>query len=306
MAWLRVIDGPDKGRVFRVAEETATVGRAPTSAIHLSDGKVSRRHMLIRWSGGSHVVLDLSSANGVYINGRPVTEAELSAGDGVQIGHTQLVYEVTAKSGATGIDPKAVEEIMGPPIDDAPALPEASFARPTERLGPSLRVPTVKETDSSTAASVVGRIAGELAAEDSLEAIQARICDGLLEELDASRVAVLRLDGDRLRASLVRQAPGVEGLSPTPALLRAAIVAAVRRRNSYFLNTDEPLPPAGGVPGAARFPVICAPLLAKTKILGVLYADSVLDKSRRFTTSNLMFAAALANQLAIAIDRREA
>ena len=52
----------------------------------LDDATVSRRHALVLERDGEPVIADDRSRNGVYVNGRRVTEARLRHGDEVQIG----------------------------------------------------------------------------------------------------------------------------------------------------------------------------------------------------------------------------
>src|SRR5205085_1873840 len=53
----------------------------------------SRRHCeFVQLEGGGYSLLDVGSANGTFVNNQPVSEAELQAGDHIQIGQTTLVY----------------------------------------------------------------------------------------------------------------------------------------------------------------------------------------------------------------------
>ena len=64
----------------------ARIGRRPGADIVLDDATVSRRHALILERDGEPVIADDRSRNGIYVNGRRVTEARLRHGDQVQIG----------------------------------------------------------------------------------------------------------------------------------------------------------------------------------------------------------------------------
>jgi pSer/pThr/pTyr-binding forkhead associated (FHA) protein len=72
------------------------IGRSPASDIQLDDASVSRRHAVVAHRGGSTVLLDDRSLNGIYVNGQRVSEAALNDGDWIAIGHVSLRYvEVT-------------------------------------------------------------------------------------------------------------------------------------------------------------------------------------------------------------------
>jgi pSer/pThr/pTyr-binding forkhead associated (FHA) protein len=51
---------------------SVTVGRVVQCEIHVDDQAVSRRHCTLAVQGGALVVTDLESANGTFLNERPV------------------------------------------------------------------------------------------------------------------------------------------------------------------------------------------------------------------------------------------
>jgi ABC-type multidrug transport system ATPase subunit len=73
---------------------TFTIGRDPTNQVHLDHLVVSRRHAEVRRVAQGHVIRDLNSSNGTFVNGQPVRGARpLQAGDVVQVGPFKLVYD---------------------------------------------------------------------------------------------------------------------------------------------------------------------------------------------------------------------
>jgi pSer/pThr/pTyr-binding forkhead associated (FHA) protein len=61
----------------------------------LDDANVSRRHAELRPSGGSWIVVDLGSTNGVKVNGRAISGPQsLRSGDTLVLGSSTLVFEV--------------------------------------------------------------------------------------------------------------------------------------------------------------------------------------------------------------------
>ena len=91
---LRVVDGPDTGRMFALGEETV-LGRDDTADIVLEDpsGELSRRHARVGLSNGVAVVEDLSSTNGTFLNGERVSGSRpLHTGDQIRIGQNALEF----------------------------------------------------------------------------------------------------------------------------------------------------------------------------------------------------------------------
>ena len=74
--------------------EEITIGRAATYEVTIDDSFASQIHARIFRRDGEHILEDLGSTNGTYLNRQKVSSAtNLRAGDHVQIGST--VFEVT-------------------------------------------------------------------------------------------------------------------------------------------------------------------------------------------------------------------
>lgn len=72
--------------------DTVAVGRDPRCDISLADPLLSRRHAEFVASGETVVVRDLSSRNGILVNGRRLPEAVLRPGDVVQIAQLAVTF----------------------------------------------------------------------------------------------------------------------------------------------------------------------------------------------------------------------
>jgi len=83
---------------FDLVGPEVVLGRSPDCQITIEDPLVSRRHAVIRLTGGRAVVSDLGSRNGVRVNGEMVQgEQELKDGDRVRLGTQELVFSVVGK-----------------------------------------------------------------------------------------------------------------------------------------------------------------------------------------------------------------
>ncbi len=85
-AVLVVRRGPGEGTAYHLERPVVKVGRGPDQEVFLDDITVSRQHAELRSTPAGWVLVDLGSLNGTYVNRQPVTEAQLSSGDEVQIG----------------------------------------------------------------------------------------------------------------------------------------------------------------------------------------------------------------------------
>ena len=84
---IRWVFPSDDGLLTRLEPGTTTLGRDPGCTAALPSASVSRRHAEIRWAvGGTPLLLDLNSTNGVFVNGQAIKNANLGARDVVRLG----------------------------------------------------------------------------------------------------------------------------------------------------------------------------------------------------------------------------
>jgi hypothetical protein len=84
-----------EGRTEIIGSNGAVLGRSRDSDVVVEDANVSRRHAEVRPSGGSWIVRDLGSTNGVKVNGRQIEGAQsLRPGDEIELGTCRIVFEL--------------------------------------------------------------------------------------------------------------------------------------------------------------------------------------------------------------------
>jgi Protein of unknown function (DUF3662)/Inner membrane component of T3SS, cytoplasmic domain len=83
-----------EGRRNVLSGERVTVGRSRECDVVLSDANVSRRHIELRRGERGWAAVDLGSTNGMKVNGRRLSHAELEPGDRITIGITDLTFEL--------------------------------------------------------------------------------------------------------------------------------------------------------------------------------------------------------------------
>lgn len=94
--WLRVEQGPGKGRTWEMSNGGVFLIGREGADIELDDPKVSRKHAELGLYGpDAFSVRDLASTNGTFVAGRRLIErSKISPGDELRVGDTvlQLVW----------------------------------------------------------------------------------------------------------------------------------------------------------------------------------------------------------------------
>ncbi len=75
-----------------VGQEVVHIGRGLAADLHLDEGSVSRRHAIFVNRGSGARILDDRSANGTFVNGRRVIQADLRSGDVIVLGRVVMRY----------------------------------------------------------------------------------------------------------------------------------------------------------------------------------------------------------------------
>ncbi len=267
---LRITVGARAGANERFEKSVISIGRHPISDLRFDAEKdldVSARHAEIRSVGGHHVLHDLGSTNGTFVNGDRVQgQRELRDGDQITFGVHGPV--ATFRS----LDAAVVSAPGGTPSAPAPATKPATARQPTEvRIAAAVKQQTGRLQQSVIALGVimVVAIAGAvwmsqrsatmnreqlgllLAANDSLaRALELRLAQtGIADSaLKAARGESNRL-GTALRerqmsggniAELSAEVRSAQARTATIARMDYAAIAAANKPAMVFLIVEMP------------------------------------------------------------------
>ena len=100
------------------------------AAVLLDDRSVSRRHARLEMVDGHLRISDLGSANGTFLNDKPVSAATLTAADRVRIGRFELSWSFHDPERTTLFDPDEMTSLRaaGPPVPAARRVVTAAEA----------------------------------------------------------------------------------------------------------------------------------------------------------------------------------
>jgi len=88
----QVLEGIDRGRVYRELDVPVTIGREEGNSLRLNDERVSRFHSKVQIDGDDYILTDLESTNGTRVNGTSVQIRRLRIGDRVGVGRSLLLF----------------------------------------------------------------------------------------------------------------------------------------------------------------------------------------------------------------------
>lgn len=106
------------GRTHELQGAKTTVGRADDNSFPIPDGSVSSHHCEITLRGHEHLVRDLGSTNGTFINGEPVTESVLKPGEVLRLGQVAMRLETGGPAPAKPQLDRTVEIPRGVNLSD--------------------------------------------------------------------------------------------------------------------------------------------------------------------------------------------
>jgi len=82
-------------RVLELKLGTNSVGRSPENDFQIDHPTISSHHCELRIEDGQLVVTDAGSTNGTFVDGEPIKEVRLNAGQLFSVGDVELYIETT-------------------------------------------------------------------------------------------------------------------------------------------------------------------------------------------------------------------
>ncbi len=89
----KVIGGPAREQSWAMNADRFRIGRGRECDWQLPDDQISRVHAEVQREGELVRIIDQSSANGLFVNGRRYQSRVLDAGDVVKLGNTEIRFE---------------------------------------------------------------------------------------------------------------------------------------------------------------------------------------------------------------------
>ncbi|MEM7261255.1 MAG: HD domain-containing phosphohydrolase [Planctomycetota bacterium] len=248
MARFRVLEGAERGRIYPLDGERHVLGREAEDVPILDQG-ISRQHAAVVRMGELHMLKDLGSRNGTFVNDERVDEWVLRAGDRVQVGHTVLGFEDRFGAGdATESDIRYAD------TDGA----THTIDRGHHRL------------------RVLYRVSRILGTGESFEETMLKIARSMAVALEADHVYLFSFEAD-----VDHEFPCIAGFDRTPVetlSVSSTILRQVRDEQRPILSSDATLDSrfsaSKSVVAQRVRSLLCVPLTVMNQPIGAFYASN--------------------------------
>lgn len=326
MAKLRSLNEGD-GRVFDLDRDEVRLGRGSDNDVVLSDFSVSRRHAAVRREGGSWVVQDLMSTNGVQVNRLTVKKSPLRDHDRVKVGIFEFEFEddvvvgstTTPLAQPTGASVGAAGSLSSATIirrladfsADYGLAPTASGSKgPLEGMSSGARAEKRKELEQAHATRVFGfltRLGRLLVRADDIDDVLSKVMELAFEALPVDRGFILLRDGDEgeIVCELARVGERVEFRPKSEVPVSKTMLEAVMRERvallTYDALADQRLAGGDSIRIHQIRAAMCAPLWSGERIIGVMQVDTPFHTGS-FTEDDLDLFTAFSNFAAVSVE----
>jgi len=311
---LEVLHGTSARSVHEVREPVATIGRAPSNTVVISDYHLSGEHAQILREGEGYVFRDLRSTNGSSVERAgaklPVDasrkfEIGLENGDLILLGDPRNPVRLRVRILRAGVSRTSITA-------EGPAVELLGDRLIASRSIVDLPAVTHQiEHDPATALRVykaLQPLSARLDPQDTLDAC----VDAVFELLKrATHIAILlrsETDKDRFVLALSRQRPGAAatagvGAPPDPVRASRAVLRRVLADRAGILtaNAQEEMSSSESILGGQILSMIAVPLWRGDEIIGLIQTDN-RHSAGMFNENDLEVALLVGAQAALAID----
>ena len=271
----------EKETVWVMKDGLLVLGRDPSNQVEVGDPSVSRKHCsLSEVSSGVFEIADLDSHNGTFVNETRVTRRTLQHGDRIRIGGSEFVF-------------------LTEPEDDT----AQQTSRPGGQTTSGLKTMSLDRSGVPTDGSWIGRMARDLAAffkianvinsTRDVPALQRELLTLICEVIPAAQAAIVLQPNPN-------EEPGPlctwnrKGVAPQEMLIRDELVQQATWERCAVIT-------AAPAETTSAEHVLCVPLVAVEKILGVIYLTSPAS-SPPFGEEHAYFVSSVSRIAAITLE----
>ena len=295
MAFLQVIQGPQRGRIFELKRSGNEIGRQ-SKTLPLADEMISRQHARVFYQNGRWLFEDLGSANGTFIDGMEVSRPmPVFSGNQIRCGETTLEFSDSETPGRTtkvheeeDIDHFGSTIVASVPSDEDSVIISAKEIGITPQTE-SLRIIYDLATNTSTILSI----------DTLLQVILDKIFQVM--EADSSFAMLIKEDGKLgVRASKIKHSAVQERVPISRKIIKEVINKQVgvlvsnAERDDRFSSDDS-------IHSLGIRSTICVPIKGRERVLGIIQVSCSVSE-HTFTRNELRLLTVIGYQTGLAVD----
>ncbi len=293
MAGLKLLEGARVVSEFPLGDDVV-VGRSVKADIRIAHNSVSQRHARLYRSGTQVLIEDLNSTNGTAVNGSRVSSPRaLRHQDSIRLGQCSLVFVDEAET-----SPQAVI------ADDAPA----SILFRLEVSEPALSVLGRDQSDEAVLLRrrleqmyAITRAIGQTFVEQQLLELVLRGLFDLLPQIERGGVLLLDRPGGELEPRVARDREWREVFVPVSRTIVRQVMAERQGVLSIDPSSDQRFATSETMDSLRMRSVICAPLVARGEVFGVIQVDGMARGGRELGEDDLSLIVGVTSQTALSL-----
>ena len=278
MTILTIFDEECGARELPLEKKLITIGRLAVNDIIISDKSISGKHLKLTFLNNDWILEDLHSTNGSFVNGELVEEKKLKDGDEIIIGKTKILFGKKLTSPHPKKESFTIIKAVTPGNEELKRTHKilATLYKASELLSSALK----------------------------LEDVLNKILDLIFQHIRADRVLIMLKEEStgKLVPKAVRKRDEKDMAELT---VSHSIMSKVLGEGKSVICSDaledKRFKEQVSIIQHQIHSAMCVPLKTKDRVLGVIYADTLMIKGA-FNTADLNLLTALGNEAALAID----
>ena len=288
---------------YEISKKVTRIGRSPSNDVSLTDPFVSRDHAeIVALGDGGYELRDLGGENPVKINGRIISQHRLRDGDKLTMGQSLLIFKTDIPCASASVEMLAAEDLSEKAVEIASL--DAKRTMPFSMDGVDKKDIVALQRDHQRLMLLYdfGKSVNSHL-EDQDEMLN-EIMNAALKTLKAERgfIALVDENTQELSCELVRSETGSD-LTEKLEVSRTIVHKVLNDGVSILTvnaQEDAQFDKAKSIREFNIRSAICAPLLFREEIMGVIYLDNRASTGS-FSQEDQMFLIALCHQAGVAL-----
>lgn len=288
---------------YKISKKVIKIGRKPSNDVSLSDPFVSRDHAeIMALEDGGYELRDLGGENPVKVNGRIISQHRLRDGDKLTMGQSLLIFKTDPPVASASVAMLAAEDLSEKAVEIASLDAKKTMPFSLDKVDTKDVVSLQRDHQRLMLLYDFGK-AVNAHLEDQDEMLN-EIMNAALKTLEAERgfIALVDENTGELACELVRSETGSE-LSEKLEVSRTIVHKVLNEGVSIMTvnaQEDTQFEKAKSIRQYNIRSAMCAPLLFRDEILGVVYLDN-RGSVGSFSQDDQMFLIALCHQAGVAL-----